>query len=81
MILCAISSTYTIVWETGGPINHISIKREHRDCYDKAERTILKCHISLAWKYSALHRSFPREGPAHVGSLNIRAGRSLDQLV
>lgn len=66
MISCAINSIYIPIGEGQGPINHISIKRERRDFYSEAERTILKCQINSVWKYSVLCRSLPREDTTHM---------------
>lgn len=81
MISCTINSIYTTIGEGQGPINHISIKRECRDFYSKAEKTILTCQINSVWKYSVLHRSLPREGTTHLRSLKIRARRPHHQSV
>lgn len=72
MISCAINFIYTTIGEGQGPINRISIKRECRDFYSKAEKTILKCQVNSVWKYSVLCRSLPREGATHRRSLNMR---------
>lgn len=81
MISCAINSIYTTIGEWQGPINYISIKRECRDLYSKAEKTILKCQINSVWKYSVLCRGLAREGTTHMRSLNTRARRPHHQSV